>query len=217
MNYTLISKPCALPSSSFFDILGCHCAKEPKKHLEVQNWRWGGCGDNLHYGRKISRQFLQLRQTGDHLTDILRHNGELGLRALTLVDTCRCQGVSGSCTINICWKKLVPFEQTAAILKAKYQEAMKVRTDNKPRKRYNRKEKIDKLLYFSKSPTFCEATSHRRCLNPENCATLCCTRGYDTKMVEFTKLCNCRCDNICWTDMKCDNCSYVEEEYYCKP
>lgn len=197
----------------------CHCAKEPTRQIASQNWRWGGCGDNLNHGKKITRKFLQLRQRGDHVSDILRHDGEVGLQAVseTLVQACRCQGVSGSCTIKICWKRIAPFEQTARLLKEKYHEAIKVRTHNKLRRRFRRKEKENKLLFLSKSSTFCEVTSGRRCLNSSNCATLCCARGYNTREAMYTKLCNCRWENGCCANMKCDNCSFVQEEHYCKP
>ena len=37
--------------------------------------------------------------------------------------TCKCHGVSGSCTIQTCWNQLAAFSDTALVLKLKYEEA----------------------------------------------------------------------------------------------
>ena len=43
--------------------------------------------------------------------------------------SCKCHGVSGSCSVKTCWRQLAPFHHTGAILKRKYQRAFRV-TDN---------------------------------------------------------------------------------------
>lgn len=196
----------------------CHCAKEPNKSNKVQNWRWGGCSDNFYYGKKITKKFLQLRQKSDYLQDVYRHNSEVGIATVNehLQKVCRCQGVSGSCTINICWKRIAPFSKIAVSLKKKYHEAHKLNIENNSSKKLNRKNYKHQLLYLSRSPTFCSGTGGRKCLDKNNCATLCCARGYTTTIATYSKHCNCRWVNGCCTNMTCDNCNYTKDEYYCR-
>ena len=44
------------------------------------DWSWGGCGDNVGYGYKKSRQFLEalFRKKADAKTLIMLHNNEVG-------------------------------------------------------------------------------------------------------------------------------------------
>ena len=36
----------------------CHCAEAENEIETRQTWRWGGCGDNLAYGRAFASKFL---------------------------------------------------------------------------------------------------------------------------------------------------------------
>ena len=36
----------------------CHCAEADNEVETRQTWRWGGCGDNLAYGRSFATKFL---------------------------------------------------------------------------------------------------------------------------------------------------------------
>ena len=36
----------------------CHCAEADNEVETRQTWRWGGCGDNLAYGRAFALKFL---------------------------------------------------------------------------------------------------------------------------------------------------------------
>ena len=45
------------------------------------DWEWGGCGDNVEYGYKKSKEFMDIvprRRRGDIRTMILLHNNEAG-------------------------------------------------------------------------------------------------------------------------------------------
>lgn len=74
----------------------------------------------------------------------------------------------------------------------------------------------DQLFYFETSPTFCSVTRGRRCLHPDNCATLCCGRGYTTKVVKTIEKCRCRFTNGRCCQIVCDYCEKYEDRYYCK-
>lgn len=198
----------------------CHCGRESGSNKEIEKWRWGGCNDNLEYGKKFTKRFLRLRQKGDYPYDILRHNSEVGIETVSenFIKVCRCQGVSGSCTIKICWKRIRSFKKIAEKLSNRYYSALKLNPGNKISNRELKKRETKmNLVYLAKSSTFCDTTAGRQCLDSSNCATLCCTRGYDTKSVIYSKNCNCRWQNSCCFEMKCDTCNYTRDEYFCKP
>lgn len=42
-----------------------------------------------------------------------------------MMDKCKCHGVSGSCSMKTCWKKLSEFNATSTLLRQKYNEAIR--------------------------------------------------------------------------------------------
>jgi len=75
---------------------------------------------------------------------------------------CKCHGVSGSCTIRVCWRKMKPFSAIGEDLAKKFDGATQVKIikrKDKLRLRPTRKEikrpsKKD-LVYLEESPDFC--------------------------------------------------------------
>lgn len=62
-------------------LVKCKCGldkqQSPTAHAA---WRWGGCSDNTQHGKRLARNFLDLRITdGDQVSEILRHNSEVSL------------------------------------------------------------------------------------------------------------------------------------------
>lgn len=42
-------------------------------------WLWGGCSDNMEFGEKISRQYVDAQETGqDSRAAVNLHNNEVG-------------------------------------------------------------------------------------------------------------------------------------------
>ncbi|XP_053663392.1 protein Wnt-4 [Anopheles marshallii] len=204
----------------------CQCASERKPEATSLAWRWGGCSDNLKHGKRVARNFLELQpKNGDPVAEMLRHDSEVGISAITsaMTDRCKCHGVSGSCSMKTCWRRLGDFNTTAALLRTKYHLAIrKIPVNNKTSRRsaprdFRPRETIyDQLYYFETSPTFCSVTRGRRCLHPDNCATLCCGRGYTTKVIKTLEKCRCRFTNGRCCQVVCDYCEKYEDRYYCK-
>ena len=111
----------------------------------VESWQWGGCSDNVLFGSKISRQYLdQLShaaakqamsssQSGEFPKVIAnKHNNEAGRVAIrkTMKRVCKCHGVSGSCATQTCWRQVGAFRQTGDFLKQQYNGALKVDYSN---------------------------------------------------------------------------------------
>nr|CAH0097981.1 unnamed protein product [Daphnia galeata] len=215
----------------------CHCAEADNEVETRQTWRWGGCGDNLAYGRSFATKFLdsgsidktrpnnggkprpggtnkdssklnkkkkapkptmmednihaemeavsralrRWRRTitsntalahssrmrkassmesggGNFLANgpshpsinkgaskiggkkpknesqrqrINRHNNAVGMKVVEQLvkRTCKCHGVSGSCSVKTCWNQLAVFSETAAVIKNKYDNAVQVNVE----------------------------------------------------------------------------------------
>lgn len=164
----------------------------------------------------------------------------------TINEKCKCHGVSGSCSMKTCWRKLADFNTTASLLKVKYHEAIRKFPSNKSSRRsvpdWYFKNKVcsflsfirnqnlhcdslnkeptsvqsTSLFYLETSPTFCAVTKGRNCQHPENCAMLCCGRGYSTHLVHKREQCRCRFEQGQCCHVICDYCESKQERYFCK-
>ncbi|ESP04245.1 hypothetical protein LOTGIDRAFT_180028 [Lottia gigantea] len=218
------------------------CTCDESKHLENhKTWLWGGCGDNLRYGLKFTRKFLKrARKSGkDVRAKVNQHNSRVGIKVVkeNVNTTCKCHGVSGSCTVKTCWLQLSPFSKIGRTLKNKYERAKKVliqtnqatgknllvRRANAETNALNnegRSPKRGNLLYMDESPSFCRrsrytpGTTGRTCDKDRDCETMCCGRGYNVKHTTVVKACKCQVFWCC--HVKCKQCLKNQEIYMCK-
>lgn len=164
------------------------------------------------------------------------HNNEAGRRLLRLniEKVCKCHGVSGSCNMKVCWKRLPTFRRFGELLLNKYEGATQVNVLERKRNKSKRIKTIipdlkkptkTDLVFLDASADFCQeninysimGTKGRSC-NPtsygiDGCGILCCGRGYQTRISDVEEKCNCRFVWCC--DVKCDICRYRKEEYIC--
>lgn len=143
---------------------------------------------------------------------------------------CKCHGVSGSCSVKICWRRLKSFRAIGSALKNKFDGASFVRLDKKKKRlkrvtdRQKRPTKKD-LVYLRESPDFCElnpelgslGTRGRRCNKSsyglDGCTLMCCGRGYYTLVQEEKDDCDCKFYWCC--RVECRKCTRVREMNYC--
>ena len=150
--------------------------------------------------------------------------------------TCKCHGVSGSCTVRTCWRQLSPFRVVGNALKQKYERSFKVvsftnqatgkaQLAKRPKKSLNSlphsvAPRPGDLLYMEESPSFCRrsryspGTSGRICDRDNNCGVICCGRGYNVKTAMVRR--SCQCQVIWCCHVNCKQCSDKEEIYMCK-
>ncbi|CAD6194235.1 unnamed protein product [Caenorhabditis auriculariae] len=203
---------------------------------------WGGCSDNVPYGIKFARKFLddwhhQQFEEGDkdvaHL--IRKHNNFVGREAIAqnIRKQCRCHGVSGSCEFKTCWLQMPKFSNVAETLKKRY-DHFSVQVTKRANKRLRRKERNERkiplrgneMAYVQRSPSYCEAnatagvlgTTGRECrhnsLNSDSCDLLCCGRGYNTRLVVQRTQCDCKFVWCC--EVKCKQCTEEVSIHTCK-
>ncbi|CAH6786271.1 Wnt9a [Phodopus roborovskii] len=216
----------------------CTCDEAPD--LENREaWQWGGCGDNLKYSSKFVKEFLGRRSSKDLRARVDFHNNLVGVKVIKagVETTCKCHGVSGSCTVRTCWRQLAPFHEVGKHLKHKYETALKVgSTTNEatgeagaispPRGRASGSgggdplPRTPELVHLDDSPSFCLAgrfspgTAGRRCHREKNCESICCGRGHNTQSRVVTRPCQCQVRWCCYVE--CRQCTQREEVYTCK-
>lgn len=154
--------------------------------------------------------------------------------------SCKCHGVSGSCTIRVCWKTMPKMAQVASELRRRFDSALKVKLNRsktkltrlsrgrrgRKRNTNNRRPSPSSLVYAVNSPDFCKAddrygilgTVGRSCNKTsegtDGCRQLCCGRGYNTaNKVDDVK---CNCTFIWCCHVKCDWCKKEWIEHTCK-
>jgi len=82
----------------------------------------------------------------------------------SLAPTCKCHGVSGSCSIKTCWKALPDVRQFGLALQKRYATALEIRARRDRRSRERRLVAVqrsrrsvadDELVYYTISPDYC--------------------------------------------------------------
>ncbi|CAG5127335.1 unnamed protein product, partial [Candidula unifasciata] len=211
----------------------CGCDGKVPHHDTGADFEWGGCSDNIRHGASFSKEFLDSDEikNKDHGSMNLWNNaaGRKTIKDDTDIQ-CKCHGVSGDCSVKICWRKMRSFREIGAALKQKFDGASFVRWDKKRNrlKRYTGKQKRPTkkdLVYLAESPDFCEynpdygslGTRGRQCNKSsyglDGCTLMCCGRGYQTLVIEERQDCDCKFHWCC--RVECKKCTKVIEKHYC--
>lgn len=143
---------------------------------------------------------------------------------------CKCHGLSGSCTLRTCWKKMPHFREVGDRLLERFNGASKVMGGNDGKtlipvgQNIKPPDKQD-LIYSAESPDFCLpnrktgslGTRGRMCnstaLDVSGCDLLCCERGYRDETVVMEENCLCRFHWCCV--VQCKKCSVRKELSLC--
>ncbi|XP_077987413.1 protein Wnt-11b-2-like [Glandiceps talaboti] len=221
-------------------ITQCGCGRTPREKPEEGLFEWGGCSDNVEFGIGFSLRFADayLRPKHDrYYTN--RHNNKIGRMTVKSSSQirCKCHGLTGSCNLKTCWKSLPGMEDIGFKLKRKYTGAAEVvlqHTGNKttlvPRDRNLEKYSENDLIYIQPSPDYCESNPHTGSLGTvgrfcnsttvgnavqfDGCDSMCCGRGYKSKVVDIVEQCQCRYQWCCI--VKCRECRKTVEVNICK-
>ncbi|XP_039958832.1 protein wingless isoform X1 [Bactrocera tryoni] len=106
----------------------------------VRDWEWGGCSDNIGFGFKFSRDFVDTGERGRNLREKMNlHNNEAGRSHVQaeMRQECKCHGMSGSCTVKTCWMRLANFRVIGDNLKDRFDGASRVMVSNSLRQNGN--------------------------------------------------------------------------------
>ncbi|XP_053626263.1 protein Wnt-2b-like [Cherax quadricarinatus] len=217
------------------ELTECGCDERIRQRPTRGRWEWGGCSEDLRFGEYFSKEFVDAREarnTADGLMNL--HNNEAGRRAIRseMELVCKCHGVSGSCSMRVCWRRMAPFRNIGDSLLQRFEGASIVRFVKKrkrkklrPLKRGFKRASRRDLVYLEESPDYCTRNEELGVLGTEGrlcnktswgmdgCRILCCGRGYQTMVREVTEKCNCRFIWCC--KVHCEKCQVSREEHYC--
>lgn len=219
----------------------CLCSNVQRPADLDQQWEWGGCGDNIDYGIRFARQFVDAiemennprRNTKEYAkTKMNLHNNEAGRRIVhqSMGIQCKCHGVSGSCSMKTCWPEMRSFRDIGLLLREKYDGAAPTHLNKKGKLinkhiRFNKPTRTD-LVYLDESPDYCNydpavgslGTQGRECnrtsMGTDGCNLMCCGRGYNSYTEEVEERCKCKFKWCCY--VKCRKCRYTVEKSVCK-
>uniref|UniRef100_H2Y6C2 Protein Wnt n=1 Tax=Ciona savignyi TaxID=51511 RepID=H2Y6C2_CIOSA len=217
----------------------CGCSNVARPDGLDPSWRWGGCGDNTEYAYGFAREFIDARER-DNISPKRRkdrarkamnmHNNEAGRMVVvrSATPTCKCHGVSGSCSLKTCWMQIPGFREIGDELMRTYTDGVEVRATSggqlRPR-RTNEEVTRTSLVFLDSSPDYCNrnrrtgvaGTKGRKCekhsSGPEGCGLLCCGRGSRTYSVRVVE--KCECFEWC-CKVKCKKCQRVVQRHVCK-
>ncbi|KAF7199307.1 protein Wnt-8a-like [Nothobranchius furzeri] len=238
----MLTKNCSLGN---FDNCGCDDSRIGQ--TGGSGWIWGGCSDNVAFGEKISRQFVDALEDGhDSRAAVNLHNNEAGRLAVkaTMRKTCKCHGVSGSCSIQTCWMHLADFREVGSYLKMKHKHAKKLEVDKNPARAGNsadnkgaialafRSIARTELVYQEDSPNYCvknqslgvQGTEGRECLKGDktasqrerrSCRRLCHECGLQVAKKRVEVVSSCNCKFHWCCTVRCERCAQVVTKYYC--
>ncbi|GAB6022880.1 hypothetical protein CHUAL_006977 [Chamberlinius hualienensis] len=216
------------------EITECGCDEKVRSRPTKGKWEWGGCSEDIKFGAKFSKDFVDAKEDRDSMEGLMNlHNNEAGRRVIRskMELICKCHGVSGSCSMKACWRRMAQFRVIGDELNRKFEGASLVKLVNRkkkqlrpPRKEFKKPSKKD-LVFLEESPDYCErndtfgvlGTRGRSCNNTsygmDGCKLLCCGRGYQTVIRKAVEKCNCKFVWCC--KVMCENCTYMKEEHFC--
>jgi len=216
------------------EITECGCDGKIRQRT-AKGFEWGGCSEDIAFGEKFSKEFVDAREDFQHAEGLMNlHNNEAGRRSIRsrMELVCKCHGVSGSCTMKVCWRKMAAFAEIGAVLMERFEGAYQMTYNLK--KKNKKLQVIDKnmkkptrkdLVFLDESPDYCErnqtlgvlGTKLRTCNKTskanDGCSLMCCGRGYQTRWIDTEEKCNCRFVWCC--QVQCEVCRDRKELHLC--
>uniref|UniRef100_A0A2K6SG59 Protein Wnt n=1 Tax=Saimiri boliviensis boliviensis TaxID=39432 RepID=A0A2K6SG59_SAIBB len=228
-----ITKNCSMGD---FENCGCD---------ESRNGKTGKLGFLMVMGRDEGLQRYSSLKPQDSSKESNLKTQRLGFpMKAALKRTCKCHGISGSCSIQTCWLQLADFREMGDYLKAKYDRALKIEMDKRQLRSGNSAESHwapseaflpsaeTELIFLEESPDYCThnsslgiyGTEGRECLqNSHNtsrwercsCGSLCTECGLQVEERRTEVTSSCNCKFQWCCTVKCDQCRDVVKKYYC--
>lgn len=138
---------------------------------------------------------------------------------------CKCHGLSGSCALKTCWRKMSPLDQVGTRLMERYDAAVHVMVSNENGAkmapvagRTFRTHGPEDLVYSTVSPDYCRRSKkvgslgtrgricNRTSIGVDGCEVLCCGRGSRSETVTVVENCRCKFRYCC--EVTCQTCTH---------
>uniref|UniRef100_A0A8C0H2X1 Protein Wnt n=1 Tax=Chelonoidis abingdonii TaxID=106734 RepID=A0A8C0H2X1_CHEAB len=212
---------------SMGELLQCSCeggrgAGHPAAHgaqaLRAPPGVGVGCGDDCGLRlREVTAVMGRQRKRQSDITARIDRHKQGGRSGRPYMRTeCKCHGLSGSCTLHTCWKKMPHFREVGDRLLERFNGAFKVMGANDgktllPMGRSIKPPDRQDLVYSADSPDFC--TANRKTGSPGTRGRVCNRRGHRAETVVLEENCLCRFHWCCV--VQCHKCRVHQELSLC--
>eukprot|EP00118_Oscarella_pearsei_P026542 m.310066 g.310066 ORF g.310066 m.310066 type:complete len:368 (+) comp49400_c0_seq1:698-1801(+) len=190
------------------------------------------CPESVAYARQVAELFIDTGEDSRNANGrVNRHNNLAGREAVEslMTETCKCYGLSGSCSFKSCYLTVPSMEAVGLRLREKYNDPKRVHmhepgSQMKLKVRGTGKEPAPQdIVFMQESPNFCKldkdllikGVANRQCnvssIGPGSCSYLCCGHGYEEKK-EIKKDCSCKFKWCCY--VVCEPCEVTR--HYCR-
>jgi len=158
--------------------------------------------------------------------------------------SCKCHGVSGSCSIQTCWLQLAEFREIGNYLKIKYDQAHKLEMDKRRMRAGNSADSrgataeafhhvhATELVFLEDSPDYCtrnaslghHGTEGRECLQTgknlsqwekRSCRRLCTECGLRVEERRTEVVASCNCKFHWCCTVRCEQCRQLVAKHFC--
>ncbi|KAK9884988.1 hypothetical protein WA026_009219 [Henosepilachna vigintioctopunctata] len=209
-------------------------------------WSWGGCSDDPGFAEEEAKKLFANYETESDVQGLIeQHNIRIGRQIVkeTMLRKCRCHGVSGSCSHQICWMEVAPFAIIAHALKDRYKRAIRISFEesrgartigNSVSLKLNPSLKLNtikQLVFLDQSPDYCipnnsigwPGTKGRICSKSNStipderrsCRKLCRKCGHRVKRERKMVKVSCNCAFKWCCKVECDTCYEMVDHYTC--
>uniref|UniRef100_T1E100 Protein Wnt n=1 Tax=Dendrocoelum lacteum TaxID=27895 RepID=T1E100_9PLAT len=240
----------------------CPCGRDnlqnkPSGDSQSGTFYHSSCTDNVEMGMEYAKKFLGYeRMKRNKKENILKqinyakttkerkvflkringHNYAAGLEIMkrSWKSKCKCHGVSGSCTNQVCFRQLRRLDDDILLMKLKnqYLAAKYVTAERNGILYTDPKNKIGledtELAFMEHSSDYCDpepkvgsvGTVNRQCeiknvttADTNHCNIMCCGRGFRNTIEQETIQCKCNLDQN--FNVKCKLCTVIKENKFC--
>ncbi|KFP63762.1 Protein Wnt-5b, partial [Cariama cristata] len=222
------------------ELSSCGCSRTARPKDLPRDWLWGGCGDNVEYGYRFAKEFVDAKEReknyvrgSEEQARMLMNlqNNEAGRRAVA-------DGAGTLCERGGHEEAAIVFSASKEGMRRQLLCSDRGQQQAPPAMRISRKGKLElvnnrfnmptqeDLVYVDPSPDYCLrnettgslGTQGRLCNKTsegmDGCELMCCGRGYDQFKSVQVERCHCKFHWCCY--VKCKKCTEIVDQYVCK-
>ncbi|XP_010010171.1 PREDICTED: protein Wnt-5b-like, partial [Nestor notabilis] len=210
------------------ELSSCGCSRTARPKDLPRDWLWGGCGDNVEYGYRFAKEFVDAKEREKNY---VRGSEEQARMLMNLQNNEAGRRDAGPCAWRqCCWCREACGHQMAQVRNASLLAWARAGISRKGKRervnnRFNMPTQED-LVYVDPSPDYCLrnettgslGTQGRLCNKTsegmDGCELMCCGRGYDQFKSVQVERCHCKFHWCCY--VKCKKCTEIVDQYVCK-
>ncbi|KFV54187.1 Protein Wnt-5b, partial [Tyto alba] len=225
------------------ELSSCGCSRTARPKDLPRDWLWGGCGDNVEYGYRFAKEFVDAKEReknyvrgSEEQARMLMNlqNNEAGRRPpgvwrLLCKREAALRGdraVGAGAALGTRWRRFAGRARASGPLVMEGAGSPSGRGELPlGNNRFNMPTQED-LVYVDPSPDYCLrnettgslGTQGRLCNKTsegmDGCELMCCGRGYDQFKSVQVERCHCKFHWCCY--VKCKKCTEIVDQYVCK-